>query len=155
MVGSSSKSLEENDAVEIRTTVGEDYECFIPTLLLRSHEDGRKSSDLVDEEILLQPLFTEKPCSIKSEAYWSYELCHNQHIRQFHEEIRLKKSSPVQEFYLGHYDPHSKTQKGVHKENVSPEITNLLSLIFQKQLPLVRTPTHTTKSVMLMEPCAI
>ncbi|CAH8544170.1 unnamed protein product [Heterobilharzia americana] len=117
MVGSSSKSLEENDAVEIRTTVGEDYECFIPTLLLRSHEDGRKSSDLVDEEILLQPLFTEKPCSIKSEAYWSYELCHNQHIRQFHEEIRLKKSSPVQEFYLGHYDPHSKTQKGVHKEN--------------------------------------
>ncbi|CAH8858492.1 unnamed protein product [Trichobilharzia szidati] len=115
--GSPIKSREENDAVEIRTTVGEDYECVIPTLLLKTNEDGQKGSDLMDEETILQPLFTEQPCSIRSESYWSYELCHNQHIRQFHEERKTKKSYPVQEFYLGHYDPSPKTEKGAHKQD--------------------------------------
>nr|CAH8852688.1 unnamed protein product [Trichobilharzia regenti] len=115
--GSPIKSREESDAVEIRTTVGEDYECVIPTLLLKTNENGRKSSDLVDEETILQPLFTEQPCSIRSESYWSYELCHNQHIRQFHEERKLKKSFSVQEFYLGHYDPSPKIEKGAHKQD--------------------------------------
>uniref|UniRef100_A0A095B3Q8 Endoplasmic reticulum lectin 1 n=1 Tax=Schistosoma haematobium TaxID=6185 RepID=A0A095B3Q8_SCHHA len=60
-------------------------------LFHNTEEDEAKNTDSVDEETLLQPLFTEQPCNVRSEAYWSYELCHNRHIKQFHEERRLEK----------------------------------------------------------------
>lgn len=40
---------------------------------------------------LLQPLFEQKACSFKIESYWTYELCHGKHLRQYHEEIEADK----------------------------------------------------------------
>ncbi|CAH8604384.1 unnamed protein product [Schistosoma rodhaini] len=104
-LGNSKQPGEKSDVVKIRTIIGEDYECVIPTLFHNIEENEAKNSDSVDEETLLQPLFTEQPCNVRSEAYWSYELCHNRYIKQFHEEKKLEKNPPVQEFYLGHYYP--------------------------------------------------
>ncbi|VDO66402.1 unnamed protein product [Schistosoma margrebowiei] len=103
----------------------EDYECFIPTLFHNTEEGEAKDTDSVDEETLLQPLFAEQPCNVRSEAYWSYELCHNRHIKQFHEERRLEKNPPVQEFYLGHYYPNPKMGKERPSKDNPPNIVTL------------------------------
>ncbi|RTG83476.1 endoplasmic reticulum lectin 1 [Schistosoma bovis] len=62
-LGDSKQPREKSDVVKIRTTIGEDYECFIPMLFHNTEEDEAKNTDSVDEETLLQPLFTEQPCN--------------------------------------------------------------------------------------------
>ncbi|KAH8870160.1 Endoplasmic reticulum lectin 1 [Schistosoma japonicum] len=123
--GSSQQSREKTDVVKVRTTVGEIYECYIPILLHDTQEYERQNSVPVDEKTILQPLFSEHPCVVRSEAYWSYELCHNQYIKQFHEERKSGKSSPVQEYYLGHYYPSSKTERDRSTKDNQPKSVTL------------------------------
>ncbi|KAK4470123.1 hypothetical protein MN116_005707 [Schistosoma mekongi] len=124
-LGSSQRPTEKTDVVKIRTTVGEVYECFIPTLLHDTQEYERRNSVPVDEDTILRPLFSEHPCNVRSEAYWSYELCHNQYIKQFHEERKLGKSSLVQEYYLGHYYPNPKMERGSSTKDSQPKLVTL------------------------------
>ncbi|CAH8584217.1 unnamed protein product [Schistosoma rodhaini] len=124
-LGNSKQPGEKSDVVKIRTIIGEDYECVIPTLFHNIEENEAKNSDSVDEETLLQPLFTEQPCNVRSEAYWSYELCHNRYIKQFHEEKKLEKNPPVQEFYLGHYYPDPKMKKERPSKDNPPKTVTL------------------------------
>lgn len=35
---------------------------------------------------LLSPLLKTKSCVHYVESYWSYQICHGKHIRQYHEE---------------------------------------------------------------------
>lgn len=49
---------------------------------------------------LVAGVYTDKSCLLRIEIYWSYELCHGQFIRQFHEE---KESKNVAEYFLGNY----------------------------------------------------
>lgn len=48
---------------------------------------------------LLAPLFIAGSCSYRIDSYWTYEVCHGNYIKQFHEE-----RDRIQEFYLGKFD---------------------------------------------------
>lgn len=41
---------------------------------------------------LIEPLFVSPVCSYRVESYWTYEVCHGSHIRQYHEEREGKPS---------------------------------------------------------------
>jgi Glucosidase II beta subunit-like protein len=43
----------------------------------------------------LEPLFTGDVCSYRIESYWTYEICHGNYIKQYHEE-RDGKTSKMQ-----------------------------------------------------------
>ncbi|CAF0839133.1 unnamed protein product [Didymodactylos carnosus] len=80
----------------------EKYTCSLPNV--RTIQPA--SSDnvaLSDVESLLEALHSKKLCSYRMDTYWSYELCHGMHIRQYHEiKVAGKKSTP-QEYFLGYY----------------------------------------------------
>ncbi|KAF3708342.1 Endoplasmic reticulum lectin 1 ER lectin [Channa argus] len=50
---------------------------------------------------LLEPLFKRSSCSYRIESYWTYEVCHGKHVRQYHEERETGQKISVQEYYLG------------------------------------------------------
>lgn len=58
---------------------------------------------------MIATLFTSAACTYRIETYWTYEVCHGNYIKQFHEE-REGKVSKLQEYYLGKWDK-SKTEK--------------------------------------------
>jgi hypothetical protein len=73
------------EVVSMVTAQHEMYKCVLPHS--RTNEDGE--DDLIDSkyltpESLLQPL--QLQCLKLNQGYWSYELCHGQSLRQFHEE---------------------------------------------------------------------
>lgn len=81
----------------------EKYDCVIPVVHDIKEEpisDEPEMSPLA----LLEPWFETQSCSYRIEAYWSYEICHGQHVRQSHEE-REGKSVKLQEYYLGKWSP--------------------------------------------------
>uniref|UniRef100_A0A803Y394 Endoplasmic reticulum lectin n=1 Tax=Meleagris gallopavo TaxID=9103 RepID=A0A803Y394_MELGA len=47
------------------------------------------------------PLFKQSSCSYRIESYWTYEVCHGKHIRQYHEEKETGQKINIQEYYLG------------------------------------------------------
>lgn len=51
----------------------------------------------------LEPLFKGDVCSYRIESYWTYEICHGNYIKQYHEE-RDGKTSKLQEYYLGKWN---------------------------------------------------
>lgn len=72
----------------------EKYQCHLPKLA--------KKDDLEDPSTLetsaldyLEPLFTGDVCSYRIESYWTYEICHGNYIKQYHEE-RDGKTSKMQ-----------------------------------------------------------
>lgn len=58
---------------------------------------------------LISTLFSSSSCSYRIESYWTYEVCHGNYIKQFHEE-REGKTSKRQEYFLGKWDKQ-KTEK--------------------------------------------
>ncbi|CAG5124638.1 unnamed protein product, partial [Candidula unifasciata] len=55
---------------------------------------------------LLRPFFRENRCSYRIENYWTYELCHGKHLKQYHETKEQGKEPKVQEYYLGMGNHH-------------------------------------------------
>ena len=51
---------------------------------------------------LLEKLFVQSGCVYRMEPYWTYELCHGKHLRQYHEE-REGKNIKLQEYFLGKF----------------------------------------------------
>ncbi|KAM3963742.1 endoplasmic reticulum lectin 1 isoform 2-T2 [Aphomia sociella] len=93
--------FQNKEILKVKTSNKEIYECHIPELRVKestSIEDYNGPTP-VD---LLKPLFVQKICSYRLESYWSYEVCHGRHIRQYHEE-RDGKQVKTQEYYLGHW----------------------------------------------------
>ncbi|XP_043656920.1 endoplasmic reticulum lectin 1 [Drosophila teissieri] len=77
----------------------EKYDCLIPTLEHQKEEEKSDKPEL-SPITLLQPIFSALTCAYRIEAYWSYEICHGHHVRQYHEE-REGKNVKFQEYYLG------------------------------------------------------
>ncbi|KAA3671433.1 uncharacterized protein DEA37_0009769 [Paragonimus westermani] len=81
-------------SISVSTNVGENYECTVPPLSMNeSNVDGALVNS--SEMELLEELFRKQPCSVRVEFYWSYELCHKKHVRQFHEELLPDKTNPL------------------------------------------------------------
>ncbi|XP_034669603.1 endoplasmic reticulum lectin 1 [Drosophila subobscura] len=81
------------------TTDKEKYECLIPALEKPKEEEKSDMPELSPIS-LLKPTFSGQTCSYRIEAYWSYEICHGHHVRQYHEE-REGKNVKFHEYYLG------------------------------------------------------
>uniref|UniRef100_A0A667ZJ32 Endoplasmic reticulum lectin n=1 Tax=Myripristis murdjan TaxID=586833 RepID=A0A667ZJ32_9TELE len=75
----------EDDFVIMTTTEKEKYKCLLPSLSA-GDEDEDKDYSGPSPRALLEPLFKQSSCSYRIESYWTYEVCHGKHIRQYHEE---------------------------------------------------------------------
>ncbi|CAF3829646.1 unnamed protein product [Rotaria sordida] len=86
----------------------ENYLCSLPTLQT-TISTSTDSIPLPSIERLLENLHSKKLCVYRLDPYWTYELCHGIHIRQYHDTKVAGKKSTLQEYYLGYY--HSDNQE--------------------------------------------
>lgn len=77
------------------------YQCAIPIAEETREEKNMEYTGLSPLQ-LIRPMFSSISCSYRIEAYWSYEICHGFHIKQYHEE-REGKVVKLQEYYLGRW----------------------------------------------------
>lgn len=85
---------EDSESIIVTSQAQERYQCHLPKL--------SKKDDLIDGTTTetsaldyLEPLFTGDVCSYRIESYWTYEICHGNYIKQYHEE-RDGKTSKMQ-----------------------------------------------------------
>ncbi|XP_006638835.1 endoplasmic reticulum lectin 1 isoform X1 [Lepisosteus oculatus] len=90
----------EDDFIIMTTTDKEKYKCMIPSLS-GGDEDENKVYTGPNPAALLEPLFRQSSCSYRIESYWTYEVCHGKHVRQYHEEKETGQKINIQEYFLG------------------------------------------------------
>ncbi|XP_062320457.1 endoplasmic reticulum lectin 1 [Osmerus eperlanus] len=88
----------DDDFVIMTTAEKEKYKCLLPSL---SNGDKRGDYTGPSPSALLEPLFKQSSCSYRIESYWTYEVCHGKHVRQYHEEKETGQKINVQEYFLG------------------------------------------------------
>uniref|UniRef100_A0A3B5R2S0 Endoplasmic reticulum lectin n=1 Tax=Xiphophorus maculatus TaxID=8083 RepID=A0A3B5R2S0_XIPMA len=109
----------EDDFVIMTTTEKEKYKCLLPSL------DDDKGYGGPSPGELLEPLFKRSSCSYRIESYWTYEVCHGKHVRQYHEEKETGQKISVQEYYLGNMDQKSQS---VPTKNIEGQLTPYYSV---------------------------
>ncbi|KAJ3609865.1 hypothetical protein NHX12_021959 [Muraenolepis orangiensis] len=107
----------EDDFVIMTTTEKEKYKCLLPSLS-PGDGDGDKGYTGPAPGALLEPLFKQSSCSYRIETYWTYEVCHGKHVRQYHEEKDTGQKISIQEYFLGIM---TEKEKGDEAEEVSSE----------------------------------
>ncbi|XP_070285317.1 endoplasmic reticulum lectin 1 isoform X4 [Myotis yumanensis] len=90
----------EDNYVIMTTTQKEKYKCILP-LVTGGDEEEEKDYKGPNPRELLEPLFKQSSCSYRIESYWTYEVCHGKHIRQYHEEKESGQKVNIHEYYLG------------------------------------------------------
>ncbi|XP_019726125.1 endoplasmic reticulum lectin 1 [Hippocampus comes] len=96
-----SGGLYNEDNFVIMTTVEkEKYKCLLPSLTSGEEDDDKEYRGPSPSEFL-EPLFKRSSCSYRIESYWTYEVCHGKHVRQYHEEKETGQKISVQEYFLG------------------------------------------------------
>nr|XP_039247809.1 endoplasmic reticulum lectin 1-like [Styela clava] len=137
---SATKSEEYNDedAVIIKTDKNEKYKCMIPSSAKGKNENDDFQSSASPVE-LLSPVLKQKPCTYRLETYWTYEICHGKHIRQYHEEKAAGGVIKLQEFFLGYFSEEPDS-KGVF--NKLGNIPNGAKDIPAKKLDGIMTPYY-------------
>lgn len=92
---------ENANSMIIKTLNNETYKCHLPTVTRGKSVPESPDSDKPPHSLLAN-MFEATPCIFKVEGYWTYELCHGKHIRQFRAEGTGPKTTRiVKEFYLG------------------------------------------------------
>lgn len=80
----------------------EKYKCLIPKI-----ERGESPNEAVytgpPPLDLVSMLFSSATCSYRMENFWTYEVCHGNYIKQYHED-RDGKVITMQEYFLGKWD---------------------------------------------------
>jgi len=76
-----------DDSFIVTSANKESYQCSVPSKIVADVTDTKSTvtSNLAPHK-LLAPLFKSGVCSYHYETYWSYEVCHGKHVRQYHEE---------------------------------------------------------------------
>ncbi|XP_062257201.1 endoplasmic reticulum lectin 1 isoform X2 [Platichthys flesus] len=142
----------EDNFVIMTTTEKEKYKCLLPSLT-GGDEDNRKEYAGPSPGDLLEPLFKRSSCSYRIESYWTYEVCHGKHIRQYHEEKETGQKISVQEYFLGNQaqksqstetdkveeaeDVKSTAEKEVPSKNIEGQLTPYFSLEMGNGTPCV------------------
>ncbi|XP_014229640.1 endoplasmic reticulum lectin 1 [Trichogramma pretiosum] len=88
----------------ITTVNNEQYQCYIPQV--KGEGDVSEDKEYVGPnpiEYLSLLLFNQNTCSYSLESYWTYELCHGNYVKQYHEE-RDGKKIKIQKYDLGKID---------------------------------------------------
>ncbi|XP_072363974.1 endoplasmic reticulum lectin 1 isoform X1 [Scyliorhinus torazame] len=152
-----------DDYIIITTVHNERYKCMLPSIGNGDQDEehdykGHGPGDL------LEPLFKQSSCSYRIESYWTYEVCHGKHIRQYHEEKETgQQKVNIQEYYLGSMNTpadseakdsatekpeESETEKlKVHTKNIEGQITPYYPMIMGNGTPCSlkqNTPRVTT-----------
>lgn len=84
----------DSETIEVTSHGNERYQCHLPKLAKK--DDSEDPSTLETSALdFLEPLFTGDVCSYRIESYWTYEICHGNYIKQYHEE-RDGKTSKMQ-----------------------------------------------------------
>ncbi|XP_053693681.1 endoplasmic reticulum lectin 1 isoform X2 [Sabethes cyaneus] len=91
-----------DEEITVLTTNKEKYKCIIPSIATKEAEGDVQYNGPSPIDLLV-PLFSHSTCSYRIESYWTYEVCHGNYIKQYHEE-RHEKTSKLQEYYLGKWD---------------------------------------------------
>lgn len=91
----------QDEKYTISSTKEEGYTCYIPQL---KEAEGKETTPYAGPTPfeLISPLFLSGSCSYRIDSYWTYEVCHGNYIKQFHEE-----RDRIQEYYLGKFDKSS------------------------------------------------
>uniref|UniRef100_A0A7N6AB28 Endoplasmic reticulum lectin n=1 Tax=Anabas testudineus TaxID=64144 RepID=A0A7N6AB28_ANATE len=111
----------EDDFVIMTTTEKEKYKCLLPSLTSGDEDDIKEYSGPSPGE-LLEPLFKRSSCSYRIESYWTYEVCHGKHIRQYHEEKETSQKISVQEYYLGNMAQKSQSTEAGEQEMSNQQV---------------------------------
>ncbi|NXJ04567.1 ERLEC protein, partial [Odontophorus gujanensis] len=90
----------EDNYIMMTTADKERYKCVLPMAAGGAEEEEKDYGGPAPGE-LLEPLFKQSSCSYRIESYWTYEVCHGKHIRQYHEEKETGQKINIQEYYLG------------------------------------------------------
>ncbi|XP_070496411.1 endoplasmic reticulum lectin 1 isoform X2 [Chironomus tepperi] len=92
----------EEESTVVTTHANEKYHCHLPKLASKNDELEKTT---LETSVLdyLEPLFKGDVCSYRIESYWTYEICHGNYIKQYHEE-RDGKTTKLQEYYLGKWN---------------------------------------------------
>ncbi|CAI0388758.1 unnamed protein product [Linum tenue] len=118
---------EDQEFVVMPDTNGRSYVCYLPKI--EKAKSGKPinqvniSSMIVETEKRLKlktpdellEVFKGK-CLVRQEGWWTYELCHEQKLRQFHVE---DEKQVVQEFVLGVYDEEATAAFNQNLKDVS------------------------------------
>ncbi|CAK1540714.1 unnamed protein product [Leptosia nina] len=102
--------VQESEKLKVKTTQKEEYECQLPVLKDRVSTNIEDYSGPTPFD-LLKPIFSQKICSYRLESYWSYEVCHGRHVRQYHED-REGKQAKTHEFFLGRWSEEEHLKLG-------------------------------------------
>ncbi|XP_055641703.1 endoplasmic reticulum lectin 1 isoform X2 [Toxorhynchites rutilus septentrionalis] len=97
-----------DEEMAVTTANKEKYRCIIPSIATKE-SGGEVQYNGPSPIELLTPLFSHSTCSYRIESYWTYEVCHGNYIKQYHEE-RQEKTSKLHYYYLGKWD-EQKTAK--------------------------------------------
>uniref|UniRef100_A0AAQ6ICV4 Endoplasmic reticulum lectin n=1 Tax=Anabas testudineus TaxID=64144 RepID=A0AAQ6ICV4_ANATE len=129
----------EDDFVIMTTTEKEKYKCLLPSLTSGDEDDIKEYSGPSPGE-LLEPLFKRSSCSYRIESYWTYEVCHGKHIRQYHEEKETSQKISVQEYYLGNMiklKRQEMSNQQVPTKNIEGQLTPYYSMEMGNGTPCV------------------
>ncbi|CAF4525334.1 unnamed protein product, partial [Rotaria socialis] len=80
----------------------ENYLCTLP-IVQTTVPTSTDTVLLSDIERLLENLHSKTSCVYRLDPYWTYELCHGIHVRQYHDTKIAGKKSIIQEYHLGYY----------------------------------------------------
>uniref|UniRef100_U5EP20 Endoplasmic reticulum lectin 1 n=1 Tax=Corethrella appendiculata TaxID=1370023 RepID=U5EP20_9DIPT len=103
----------------VTTMNKEKYKCIIPSITKSETTEDIVYTGPTPLDLLI-PLFSTTSCSYRIESYWTYEICHGNYIKQYHEE-REGKSMKIQEFYLGKWDKQATNELKLRLEKSENE----------------------------------
>jgi len=113
---------EDEETVVMTSADNERFRCKIPKVLPNSNSDASEYTG-PSALGLLESLFVQSSCSYRAEQYWTYELCHGKHLRQYHEE-RDGKQIKTQEYFLGKFTKEMFNELVVeHEKDIANKIT--------------------------------
>lgn len=104
--------LQDVDSLESVLVTFEDqnkYNCLIPKVNKQETESKSDLEVTTSPLTILSKIFSSTTCNYRIESYWTYEICHGNHVKQFHED-RDGKIVKLQEYYLGRWS-EEKTEK--------------------------------------------
>ncbi|XP_053374149.1 endoplasmic reticulum lectin 1-like isoform X2 [Mercenaria mercenaria] len=97
------------EIVSVQTEENEKYQCVIPESQASIDATRKATYNGATPDELMEALFLQSSCSYRIESYWTYELCHGKHIKQYHDNKELGLQKPkLQEYYLGVITPATK-----------------------------------------------
>jgi len=79
---------------------GKKYNCYLPTLSEIENKDKEGNVTTISISSLLEPLAST--CLYRLTGWWTYEICHRKHIKQFHQTADGSVDSAV--YFLGKWE---------------------------------------------------